>query len=1021
MRRTDHDGHVARQGPPSFRVLAVPDTAYLSPTTPTTAPPPPRAPEPYKIAPSSTSYGRAHRRSSFVILAESRPASPDPDNASPNLPTGRVSPFRGRGFKGPPPHSMSRPQSPEIAGDGRRRRVERRVSLSQQNSPRKSLIPQPTYRQRSTSLTKANERSPSPKIGRRIDSKTRLNVSNSQSRLNAADSKTRLNDSRTHLNKSDSNSRTKFAESTHKIRFMSNSTSNLSSSSTTTRRQATTKPSTRLSPIQGTPTKPEKATSQSNIRSRNSSRQSVTKTSRMSPQKNNVATTRRDNQNKNSSKERLLSPSKIPLKTNGSSNTSRFISMPEQSSERFVKMEKTGKGLAEDKSDKQTASQSLQNGQSPEPNSKESEADGNSSGNMDEMDLINLLKQTSQTTGTSSERLVNTTTTTAVQPLHIDANTLLVEPNQQKELSEGISRSISPASKGETPVSVSTQNTASTHQKSIENQSAKANQASNNPGSDNKDSSVGAESSTIGHMKSGSIDQPTKIVTRMNEDSAHQRSNQSSANQRSGRNSQNVRGSKQSDGKTPEESETIEVKSGSASSKIAASSEIPNDKMPTVMENDSKIARMTEKAETAMNNATTVNNTITNSKTASNNNNVNSAVGAVNASVNSGAVVRTRNENRGSDASLKSSAGASTGSIESVRSTDTGVSVNTVRGVSSPREKTGVHMVKRSQEIETLSGNIVHIEQNGEPTVLASCNEKEQNSERLLARWGRSLSRYSKCCSGMRCLACRRDPKGLLWTRNQKRAMVINDTPPPLTPPPATNALSCWSKLKSRCKCTGLREMKCCTRKSRVAPAEPTICCPPERRCGAICRRVFGCCSCKRANTQERTKNTRAKHSLTSVAPPPLSEEPKSKLPDVLVEYNSVMRGAIPCLPIPLAWFCLMWNVLLPGTGTIWSGLFNLCTGQPRFSPVAGLKSRLGAFIVNLVVGVGQLFTVLFCLVGWGWSIWWGVTMVRLARKYKRFKASEAANNDPEARGGESGPLPPGVPSQALREMERAR
>jgi len=71
-----------------------------------------------------------------------------------------------------------------------------------------------------------------------------------------------------------------------------------------------------------------------------------------------------------------------------------------------------------------------------------------------------------------------------------------------------------------------------------------------------------------------------------------------------------------------------------------------------------------------------------------------------------------------------------------------------------------------------------------------------------------------------------------------------------------------------------LREIKCCTRKSRIAPAESTVCCPPERRCGAICRRAFSCCkcSCKRADTQQRTKNTRAKHSLTSVAPPPLSE-----------------------------------------------------------------------------------------------------------------------------------------------------
>lgn len=435
------------------------------------------------------------------------------------------------------------------------------------------------------------------------------------------------------------------------------------------------------------------------------------KTSKISPQKNNVATTRRDNQNRNSSKERILSPSKIPLKTNGSSNTSRFISMPEQSSERFVKMDKTGKAVAEGKSDKQTASQSLQNGRSPEANSTENEIDGNSSSNMDEVDLANLLKQTSQTIGTSSERLVNTTTTTAVQPLHIDANTLLVEPNQ-KERSEGMSRSVSPASKGESPVPVSMQSTTSMNQKSVENQSVKTNQTSNNPGTDNKDSSVNADSNTVGHTKSGSIGQSTKTVRINGEGSTHQRSNQSSANQRSSKNSQNARGSKQSDGKTPQESETIEVKSGSAGSKIATSGEIPmNDKMPTVKENDSKIVRTTENAETAMSNTATVNN----SKTASNNN-VNSTIGTVNASVNNGAVTRTRNENRGSDASLKSSTGASTGSIESVRSTDTGVSVNTVRGVSSPREKTGVHVVKRSQEIETLSGNIAHIEQNGEPT-----------------------------------------------------------------------------------------------------------------------------------------------------------------------------------------------------------------------------------------------------------------------------------------------------------------
>ena len=118
-----------------------------------------------------------------------------------------------------------------------------------------------------------------------------------------------------------------------------------------------------------------------------------------------------------------------------------------------------------------------------------------------------------------------------------------------------------------------------------------------------------------------------------------------------------------------------------------------------------------------------------------------------------------------------------------------------------------------------------------------------------------------------------------------------------------------------RGRCKRLREVRCCSRRSRIAPAEAAVCCPPERRFGAICRRVFDNCKCKRNAEIERTRNIRAKHSLTSVAPPPLSEEPKAKIPDVLVEHNSLMRGAIPCLPVPLAWFCLVWNVLLPGSG----------------------------------------------------------------------------------------------------------
>lgn len=65
--------------------------------------------------------------------------------------------------------------------------------------------------------------------------------------------------------------------------------------------------------------------------------------------------------------------------------------------------------------------------------------------------------------------------------------------------------------------------------------------------------------------------------------------------------------------------------------------------------------------------------------------------------------------------------------------------------------------------------------------------------------------------------------------------------------------------------------------------------------------------------------------------------------------------------------------------GTILSGLFCLCIGVPRFSQHDGPRARIGSFVINCIVGVSQMFCLLFCLVGWGWSIWWGTIMLRTA------------------------------------------
>ncbi|XP_060843909.1 protein stum [Rhopalosiphum padi] len=110
------------------------------------------------------------------------------------------------------------------------------------------------------------------------------------------------------------------------------------------------------------------------------------------------------------------------------------------------------------------------------------------------------------------------------------------------------------------------------------------------------------------------------------------------------------------------------------------------------------------------------------------------------------------------------------------------------------------------------------------------------------------------------------------------------------------------------------------------------------------------------------------------------------KLDAVFVDHSSVMKGAIPVLPVTLAWLCLVFNVIIPGAGTFSSGLLCLCVGKPRFTVNDTFQSRVGAFCVNFVVAAAQMFTVLFCLVGWGWSIWWGVIMLKMAKKYQKVK-----------------------------------
>lgn len=52
-----------------------------------------------------------------------------------------------------------------------------------------------------------------------------------------------------------------------------------------------------------------------------------------------------------------------------------------------------------------------------------------------------------------------------------------------------------------------------------------------------------------------------------------------------------------------------------------------------------------------------------------------------------------------------------------------------------------------------------------------------------------------------------------------------------------------------------------------------------------------------------------------SIAPTIPPEDTRPKIDESLVDHTSIMKAAIPVLPVGLAWFCLICNCLIPGFG----------------------------------------------------------------------------------------------------------
>lgn len=246
------------------------------------------------------------------------------------------------------------------------------------------------------------------------------------------------------------------------------------------------------------------------------------------------------------------------------------------------------------------------------------------------------------------------------------------------------------------------------------------------------------------------------------------------------------------------------------------------------------------------------------------------------------------------------------------------------------------------------------------------CKKQEGDMKQKPKRPGKSKSKFKDCISKLNCFSkcCKRE--GATDDGGGE-----DDEPQP----------GCCARCKKRTR-------RCCN----VLFCLNRSCCQKLRQCTRCnrlaCCKSGGCCGPDPPELNRRKSRYSLKKSQSIVQGLP-------KLDPTLVEHSSIMRGAIPVLPLPLAWLCLMLNVFLPGLGTLSSGIFCLCFGKPRFSINDSHATRFGAFCVNVVVAISQMFTILFCLVGWGWSIWWGVIMVRLAKKQRRILLAEKNTEQP--------------------------
>ncbi|XP_078492007.1 protein stum homolog [Ciona intestinalis] len=101
-------------------------------------------------------------------------------------------------------------------------------------------------------------------------------------------------------------------------------------------------------------------------------------------------------------------------------------------------------------------------------------------------------------------------------------------------------------------------------------------------------------------------------------------------------------------------------------------------------------------------------------------------------------------------------------------------------------------------------------------------------------------------------------------------------------------------------------------------------------------------------------------------------------------DKKGLFHAAIPIVPSCISWLCLLFNLFTPGIGTFIMAICALCGCKTN----SVKPNKCKDFALNILCGFLQLLLAII-LVGWIWSIYWGINIVTIANETEERKKAD--------------------------------